>query len=113
MCLMPRRPPRSIMLRTRWNLSGLAPIRNTTKSPSISAVILRPATFAMNPSLCLVRHRPGDRITALAQAPGERLHRGGGIVGLGDGADHDHAGRAGGEHLVQPVQADAADREPG
>src|SRR6185437_9263071 len=72
MCFMPRRPPRSRKLRTRWNLSGEAPIRNTTKSPSISADILRPAVLAtallLPVCLCLVRHRTRYRITAFAAA---------------------------------------------
>src|SRR6185437_3072034 len=72
MCFMPRRPPRSRKLRTRWNLSGKAPIRNTTKSPSISADILRPAVLAtallLPVCLCLVRHRTRYRITAFAAA---------------------------------------------
>ena len=48
----------------------------------------------------------------LIQPTGELPGRGGGIVRLGDGADHDHPGGPGRQHIVQPVQADATDREP-
>src|SRR5438874_11325956 len=117
MCFMPRLPPRSRTVLSRRTVLKRAPIRNTTKSPSISAIILRPVVFAMFPSLGLVRRRRGPRITgpavASVQATGERPGRGGGIVRLGDGADYDHPGSPGGQHVVQPVQADAADREPG
>src|SRR5436309_1161675 len=104
MCFMPRLPPRSRTVLSRWKLLKRAPIRNTTKSPSISAIILRPDVFAMFPSLRLIRHRDGYQITASVQAAGERPGRGGGVVRLGDGADHDHAGGPGGQHVVQPVQ---------
>jgi hypothetical protein len=38
---------------------------------------------------------------------------GGGVGGIGDRADDDHPAGAGGEHLVQVLQRDAADGEPG
>ena len=55
-------------------------MRNTTKSPSISADILRPAVFAIAPApsacLCLVRHRARQRITAAAAASGDARTKG-------------------------------------
>src|SRR6516165_6130969 len=49
MCFIPRRPPRSIKLCSIWSLLlKRAPIRNTTKSPWISAVIRRPAISAIS-----------------------------------------------------------------
>ena len=45
MCFIPCRPPKSTRLRANCSLLlKRAPIRNTTKSPSISAVIRLPAT---------------------------------------------------------------------
>ena len=46
MYFIPRRPPRSTRLRANCSLLlNRAPIRKTTKSPSISAIIRRPATL--------------------------------------------------------------------
>src|SRR5690242_3951804 len=104
MCFIPRRPPRSPSVASRRKLLKRAPIRNTTKSPSISAIILRPAISAMNPSLRVIRHRRQAGISGpLSQAPDELPGGGGRIVRLGDGADYDHPGRAGREHLAEPV----------
>src|ERR1700753_3244766 len=50
MWVMPRRPPTSRNERARWSLLlKRAPMRNTTKSPSISALIRRPVIWAMAP----------------------------------------------------------------
>src|ERR1700744_4598424 len=50
MGVMPRPPPTSRNERARWSLLlKRAPMRNTTKSPSISALIRRPAIWAMAP----------------------------------------------------------------
>src|SRR6516225_4726296 len=49
----------------------------------------------------------------LGEPPGEGPRRTGWVVGLGDGPDDDDAGGSRGEHLVEPGQADPADREPG
>src|SRR5690242_14529175 len=113
MCFMPRRPPRSPNVLSRRKLLKRAPIRNTTKSPSISAIILRPVMSAMI-SLPAgdTSPPPGQDQCPLSQSPGELPGGGGRVVGLGDGPDHDHPGGPGREHLAEPVQADAADREP-
>src|SRR5206468_837293 len=112
MCFMPRLPPRSRTVLSRRKLLKRAPIRNTTKSPSISAIILRPVMFVIPLPFTWYVPGAGGGSPAFAQAAYERPGRGGGIVRLGDGADHDHPDGPGGQHVVQPVQADAADREP-
>ncbi len=50
------------------------------------------------------RRAPRGRRGGSPEPRPQRPGRGLGVVGLGDRPDHDDPGRAGGEHLVQPVQ---------
>ena len=96
MCFIPRRPPRSTRLRANCSLLlNRAPIRKTTKSPSISAVIRRPATLLMAHALYSASCRSYARRGRLWG--GEREHRvadprGRLRGGLGPGHVDGHAG---------------------
>src|ERR1700678_3951973 len=57
MCFIPRRPPTSMIVETRWKRFKRAPIRKTTKSPSISAAMRRPAIFAISSSRVQPQHK--------------------------------------------------------
>src|SRR4051794_28418906 len=87
MCFIPRRPPKSTRLRANCNLVlKRAPMRKTTKSPSISTVIRLPATSPISsplrsPALRADRNRTTSRGLPLgregrsecaAPAPGSR-----------------------------------------